>query len=142
MGPKKDVKLETEMFLTRLANPDFPALEVHFGCTFPESLRALYADKDLIKRDNLEATPEESDDGEPVFIAFFEPADMETVKCASANTEPYFTFADDGCGNPYMCDPRKPDPEVYFFDQETGEKTLLHRSLKAFLSTLRDSSLV
>lgn len=130
----EEQEAESKRFLNRLMNPNFAALEKEFGGAFPEALKRLYSDKEELKRDNFEITPPGKKADEAHFIAFYEPADLESVLDGWEDCKGYFSFANDGCGNGYIVDPRQPDPEVYFFDHEGGERTKVADNLSTFLS--------
>ena len=109
-------------FEERLANPDLAALEQHFGHPLPAALRALYLDPQERMRGNFEVAPSTSAPRSQRWpIAFYQPADAETLRDGWAGTEQHFAFADDGCGDGYLVDPRLDDPPVLFHDHETGE---------------------
>jgi hypothetical protein len=109
-------------FIWRLENPDFNAIEAHYGHSFPEGLKLLYQNKEEVMRNEFEvASSSDSPEKDRWYIAFYEPADMDTVKGAWSGCEKYFSFANDGCGNDYFIDPTIDDPSVKFYDHETGE---------------------
>ncbi|WP_013627115.1 SMI1/KNR4 family protein [Rubinisphaera brasiliensis] len=122
-------------FLQRLANPDFAFVERHFGCALPDRLKQLYADTEELNRSGFEIVPpKEQDDTEPVYVAFYEPADEESLKYRFHDGDTYFAFANDGCGNDYMIDPHEPDPPVLYHDHETGEVTPVAARFSEFMS--------
>ena len=123
-------------FQERLLKPDFAAVEAHFGAALPDSLKKLYADKNEILRGDFEVvTKVEGAKSDPWFIAFYEPADAESLRESWPGCEPYFAFANDGCGNEYLIKPGVPDPEVLFHDHETSEMTKVAGALTAFLAS-------
>ena len=119
---RKAIQDYSRKFEERLANPDFPSLERHFGHPLPAALRALYLDPVERMRDQFEVAPSaNAPRGERWPIAFYQPADAESLRDMWPGTEERFAFADDGCGNGYLVDPRQGDPPVFFHDHETGE---------------------
>lgn len=123
-------------FDERLHDPDFEGLEHHYGCQLPDALKRLYADRNELERGNFTVVAPESDpdDEQAPFIAFYVPADSEAARSGFPGTEPYFRFADDGCGNAYMTDPRLDDGPVLFHDHETGEISEVCDSFSRFMS--------
>ena len=69
------------------------------------------------------------------YLAFYEPADAQSLAESWEGCEPYFLFANDGCGNDYMIKPGVSDPEVLFHDHETGEIVQVAPSLSLFLAS-------
>jgi hypothetical protein len=121
-------------FNQRLANPDFAALEQHFGRPLPAALRTLYLDPQERMRDNFEVAP--SVDAPRAIrwqVAYCQPADAESLRDMWPGTEELFAFADDGCGNAYLVDPRLPDPPVLFHDHESGEMEPVCDRLSEFM---------
>ena len=121
---RKKLEEYSRQFTQRLQAADLPALEKHFGCALPHAVRALYEDKQEVMRQDFEvaATAEAPEDGR-WYLAFYQPADGQNVQDAWPGLEKYFAFADDGCGNGYLIDPKEADPPVLFHDHETGEMT-------------------
>jgi hypothetical protein len=123
----------------RLLAPDFAALEAHFGTALPDALKRLYADKEEIlrgERGDFEVMVTGLNGAtKSWYIAFYEPADAQSLAESWEGCEPYFFFANDGCGNDYMIKPGLPDPEVLFHDHETGEIVQVAPSLTSFLAS-------
>ena len=131
---KEEAERRIQRTRHRLHHPDFSALEHHFGHAFPASIKALYANKDELDRTEFEIAPRtDSDEDERKYVAEYEPADMETYNGQWPGNEQYFRFADDGCGNMYMVDPRLDDPPVLFFDHETGDTSQVCASFTEFM---------
>jgi hypothetical protein len=118
---RKELDDYSRRFEERLANPDFAALEKQFGHPLPAALRALYLDPQERIRDNFEIAPTGAPCSKRWPIAYYQPADAESLRNMWPGTEEMFAFADDGCGNGYLVDPRLSDPPVFFHDHETGE---------------------
>jgi hypothetical protein len=133
---KAEIEEQARRFEERLLTPDFAAVEAHFKTALPEQLKRLFSNKEEILRGDFEvevaATKNECG---PWFIAFYEPADAESVREGWPGCEPYFTFANDGCGNDYLIKPGGADPEVLFHDHETGEMVQVAPSLSVFLAS-------
>jgi hypothetical protein len=121
-------------FRERLANSDLGVLERHFGCHLPVELKQLYANSDELARDDFEVIPPHGRKStDPVYVAFYNPADDESLKYTFHDADTYFAFADDGCGNAYIIDPREADPPVLFHDHETGEIKPVAPTLSEFM---------
>jgi hypothetical protein len=119
---KRKLEEYSREFMHRLQNPDFAAVEKHFGHPLPDCLRALYHNTQELMRDNFEVAASADAPAEKRwFIAFYEPADAQAVQDTWPGLEKYFVFADDGSGNGYVIDPKETDPAVLFHDHETGE---------------------
>ncbi len=133
-GPKNG-KDDRGQYAARLHQPVFEELEAHFGCLIPEPLKKLYADHTELDRENFRVIPDGSDsENAPLNIASYIPADIAAVKSQMPGTEPFLAFADDGCGDAYMVDPRLVDGPVLFHDHETGEFSQICNSLSEFMS--------
>ncbi|MFM8471442.1 MAG: SMI1/KNR4 family protein [Limisphaerales bacterium] len=133
---KAEIEEQSRHFQERLLAPEFAAVEAHFNATLPEQLKQLYSNKEEILRGDFEVeVAHTTDENGPWFIAFYEPADMDSVREAWPGCEPYFAFANDGCGNDYLIKPGTADPEVVFHDHETGEMVQVAPSLSAFLAS-------
>jgi len=130
--------LEVARFLRRLQTPDFDGLEIHFGHPLPASIRALYADHELITRQCviIGVPNPESDEGE-CFIDHFVPADLESLAYPWPGTEQFFRFADNGAGDVYLIDPTQADPEVIYYLHEIEKKVPLGVPLSAFINAPR-----
>lgn len=119
---KRKLEEYSRQFTQRLQHADFSAVEKHFGRPLPTCVQALYANTDELLRGDFEvaATPDDAPEGR-WYIAFYQPADERAVRDAWPGMEKYFAFADDGCGNGYLIDPKEDDPPVLFHEHETGE---------------------
>jgi hypothetical protein len=112
----------SRQFAERLQNPDLPAVEEHFGYPLPPSVQMLYANRrELLRQDFEVATVPDADSARRWYVAFYQPADRESARDTWPGLEKYFAFANDGCGNEYLLDPREDNPPVLFHDHETGE---------------------
>lgn len=135
---KKQQAEYSKRFVERQLNPDFTALEAHFGCAMPKELRELYANKEEIQRGDFTVLKKNTDGSEQSSdVAFYSPADLESLRDAWPDCKELFAFANDGCGNDYLIDPRKSASEVLFHDHETGEFTKVASTLVEFLSAPR-----
>ena len=130
----EEIEADSKRHLDRLLNPDFAALEKEFGCSFPQELKRLYSDKDELKRENFEVRPPGAKNSDAHFIAFYKPADIQSVRDGWEDCKGCFSFATDGCGNEYLVDPKQADPEVFFYDHEGGKRTKVADKLSTFLS--------
>ena len=125
----------SQRFTERLHQPDFGALESHYGASVPAALRALYSNSEELGRGDFEVAPRiDADEEDRWFMEFYQPADSEALKVFWPGTERYFAFADDGAGNEYLIDPRLPDPPVQFHDHETGEFSPVCDSFVEFMT--------
>jgi hypothetical protein len=130
--------LAAERFLKRLESPDLAGLERHLGHPLPASLRALYADRDLVMSDDIViSVPNPLQGSKDSYIAWFEPADAETLAIIWPGCEGLFPFADNGAGDRFLVDPKDSDPEVLYYLHETGEKRSLGVPLSAFIAARR-----
>ena len=135
---KKEREEYSKRFEERLLKPDFAALETHFGCAMPNELKELYANNEEIQRGDFEVVTKNSTGVEDTWtVAFYEPADLESLRDAWPDCKELFAFANDGCGNDYLIDPRKPATEVLFHDHETGEFSKVTSSLAEFMAAPR-----
>ena len=138
---KKELGKYSKRYAERLLNPDFAALEAHFGCPMPVELKELYANKEEIQRGDFEVVTKGQDGSEDTWtVAFYEPADMESLRDAWPDCKELYSFANDGCGNDYLIDPCKPGSKVLFYDHETGEFSEVGLNLAGFIAAPRRSS--
>jgi hypothetical protein len=125
----------TRRFTERLLHPDLPAIEKHFGGPLPRTIHDLYANTAELQRGDFEvAATATADEEDRWFIAFYQPADAESLRESWPGTESLFAFASDGAGNEYVIDPRGSDPSVRFHDHETGEFTPVCDRLSTFMN--------
>ena len=130
--------LAAEKYLKRLGSPDFEGMERHLGHRLPESFYALYGDTDLVRsEDLLIAVPNPLERSEDSYIAFFQPADRETLDDPWPGCEGLFPFANNGAGDQFLVNLGQPDPEVVYYLHETGEKGSLGVPLSAFIAAPR-----
>ena len=131
---RKQMAEASREFLGRLAKPDLKSLEQHFGCSLPQSLIALYGNQtELMRHDFAVAPNAQIPEDERYYISDYQPADAKSATDVWPGWELYFAFADDGCGNGYLIDPREKDPRVYLHDHETGKLNKLCDSLSEFM---------
>ncbi len=122
-SPSKQ-KLEeySRRFIERLRHPDFVAVEEHFGHPLPSCIQSLYVDEEELLRGDFDVAAESDAASENRwYVAYYQPADAETVRESWPGLEKYFAFANDGCGNEYLIEPGDDDLPVLFHDHETGE---------------------
>jgi hypothetical protein len=118
---KKKIEAYAQEFTHRLQNPDFAAVEKHFGRPLPDCVQALYADTaELMRKDFEVSASADVSQEERWHVAFYQPADGQSARDTWPGLEKYFMFADDGCGNGYLIDPKENDPPVLFHDHEGG----------------------
>lgn len=121
-----------------LDHPDFEALEDYFGHPLPAVLKELYADKQLIRRDDiLIRVPDPLDGGNECYVAFFEPANLENAGTTDSICKGMFAFASNGAGDLYLIDPREADPEVIYYLHESGERRAMGVTLSQFIRAPR-----
>src|SRR5262245_43167041 len=131
---KKKIEEYSRKFTERLQRPDFSAVQQHFGVPLPPPVQALYTNHQELFRENFEvaamanAAPEDR-----WFVAFYQPADEQSARDAWPGLEKYFAFADDGCGNGYLIDPKSDDPAVLFHDHETSEISRVSERFTEFM---------
>lgn len=131
---RKQIEEASARFTERLKKPDLAALEAHYGHALPASLVALYRDsREIMRGDFWVAETSDAPEEKRWYVAFYVPADAQSTKDTWPGTEKYFTFADDGCGNGYLIDPRLADPPVFFHDHETGDLSPVADRLSAVM---------
>ena len=124
-----------ERFQARLLSPDFEALWEHFKTDMPEPLRVPCGDAQELTSSDFEVL--NPNEGDPIHVCFYEPADSQTIGDPWPSCEPFFPFANDGCGNKLLVDPKLPDSPVLFHDHETGELETVAPSMTQFMSWKR-----
>ena len=138
LGPQKPWSTEDQKeYDRRLLNPDFAALERHFGCNIPQAIRELYADSELIlTKDFLIQSPHTPEGMEGFDIAYFVPADAEQSESWWPAEDRKFIIADTGCGDPYYVELPlvQPDPlPVYVLYHDGGDTLKVADSLAEFI---------
>ncbi len=137
---KKKPTAASKSFEQRLKNPKFDELEKHFGRDFSQDLKALYGNSGEICRENFQIIGKSTSGEETTWdIAFYEPADLESVREAFPKTNEVFEFANDGCGNGYTIDPALDNPPVMFYDHETAAWNKVADNFSAFMAMSRRS---
>ncbi|MEX2027287.1 MAG: SMI1/KNR4 family protein [Pirellulaceae bacterium] len=141
LGPEKP--WSQKEYDRRLLNPDFAALERHFGCNIPQAIRELYADRDLIlKRDFLIPLPRVPEGMEECDIGFFVPADVEGAKSWWPAEDKKLILADTGFGDPYYVELslKQPNPlPVYVLYHDGGDTFKVADSLEEFIELCRSA---
>jgi hypothetical protein len=128
----------SEQFARRLASPDLAGLERHLGHALPASFRAMYQDRELILSDDvLIDVPNPLEGDEECYVAWFQPADVESVGEVPPDCDGLFPIADNGAGDKFLVDLRQTDPEVIYYLHETGERKGIGVTLSAFLRAPR-----
>jgi hypothetical protein len=117
-------------FEERQLHPDFAAFATRYGCEPPPSLLRLYEDRATVLDENFEVV---APSGDPYFVAWFEPMNEPEWP----DREGLYSFANDGCGNQFLVNPKESDPEVYFYDHEMGQSEDLGMRLSEFLAAPR-----
>lgn len=118
----------------RLKCPEFEALERHYCCEFPECVKQLYSDMPELLQEEFEvADPDHRLREETLYVAFYQPADLQTVEEMWPGNSNYFAFANDGCGDEYLIDPNESDPAVLLHNHETGEKRIVAQRFTDFM---------
>lgn len=140
--PSSDQRDESSRrFEERMLNPDFAALEAHFSCAIPKEFKELYANKEELRRGDFELRTRNPNGSEHTWtVAFYQPADLESLRDVRSDCIELFAFANDGCGNVYLIDLREPDLQVLFHDHEDGEFTKVGLSLAEFVAAARKTS--
>lgn len=137
LGPNKPESQEE--YNRRLLNPDFAALERHFGCTIPQAIRDLYADSELIlKKDLLIRSGNEEFE-----IDYFTPADVEGAESWWPAEQRKFILADTGFGDPYYVELSLTQPNplpVYVLYHDGGDTFKVTDSLEEFVARCRSAS--
>jgi len=125
----------SKAFQKRLANPDLDGLERRLGLPLPVSFRALYQDHELINSsDVLIGVPNPLEKRKQCYLAWFMPADLETLLASWPGCEGLFPIANNGAGDQFLIDLRQPDPEVIYYLHESGERKEIGARLSAFLA--------
>ena len=140
LGPQKP--WSQEEYDQRLLNPDFAAVERHFGCMIPPAIRELYADSELVLKKDFLIRPTNASEGADDFvIAYFVPADVEGMESWWPAQDRKFIIADTGCGDPYYVELslRQPDPmPVYVSYHDFGDTLKVSDSLEEFNAWCRN----
>ena len=134
---KREAELQAygERFKHRQVQPDFAAFTERYGCEVPPELRLLVSDSAWMRESEFNVQLPSSPD--PYYVAWFDPMDDEHMSVIWPGTEGFYPFANDGCGNSYLVNPRNSHLEVSFYDHEAGERELLSASLSEFLTAKR-----
>lgn len=133
---KEEIAEFSRRFNERLLHPDFAAVEAHFGCSMPEELKRLYSAREEILCGDFEVASKGKSKSN-WYVAYYNPADAESLNDYWPAIKNFFAFANDGCGNDYLIDPRDPELKVVFHDHETGEIEPVDMSFPAFLAAPR-----
>jgi hypothetical protein len=123
-----------KQFTERLLHPNLAVLEAHFKHPMPAGIRALYANRQELERgDFIVARGPDAPEDARWYVAYYQPADEQGLQDAWPEVKELFAFADDGCGNEYVIDPKLEDPPVQFYDHETGEFSPVCDTLSDFM---------
>lgn len=72
------------------------------------------------------------------FVAWIEPLDDEHLSQRPwPGTEGFYAFANDGSGDQYLISPNESDPEVIYYEHDTGNKQRMRVRLSEFVSAPR-----
>ena len=115
----------------RLNAPQFDLVSSLFDCQLPNSILRLYQFSEESTREDFEIVRPHGED--PIYVSFYCPCDPETVNDAYPDCKHLLTIARDGCDLSYMVDPKKTDPPVVAFDDDTGQFTIVAKTLTTFL---------
>ena len=133
---KKSRRATSEDFRKRQCNPDFEAYRRYFGCEPPAALKQLFNDPELFSNDRDMFEIEVS--GKKWFVAWIDAIDEEHLKsCQWPGTQGFYAFANNGAGDQYLIDPKQEDPEVFYYEPETGKKKSVGVALSQFVSAKR-----
>jgi hypothetical protein len=70
-----------------------------------------------------------------LFRRRFEPVDAEHLNgVVWPGTEGYYAFANNGAGDKYLIDPRQSDPDVIYYEHETGKTRPVGATLSRFIT--------
>ena len=132
---------QVRAFAERQARPDLAGLEQHLGGPLPQAFMTLHRDPDLAASENLLLDlPAPSGEEPGLFVAWFEPADSQSLEDVWPGCEGLFPLADDGTGNQYLVDLGQADPEVVLLYHEADERTALGCRLSQFVDAARHAS--
>jgi hypothetical protein len=139
---KRDARtrLQADRFHYRQQHPDFEAYREVYGRQMPASLRLLLENSQWLANggDSFEVILPAIGDNYRWYVDWLEPIDQEALgRQRWPGTEGYYVMANDGFGNEYLLDPAGADPEVIFYDHETGERTPTGVPLSCFLGGRR-----
>jgi len=126
-----------------LLEPRFDLLEEHFKCDMPESLKALYGDKEEVLRtsfliehllpEHLREYADEEED-ELIRVDHYSPISGETMLSRGGpDLKNFVEFASNGSAWIYCVDPRNADPEVHVYCTD-GDLDSLEIKLSEFLA--------
>jgi len=144
-SPKRtaeQVQAHLQAYRERLLHPQQASVETEMGALLPQSLIALYADRELILNEEFALCPPGKDPKKSrIWIEDFLPLDSEGQQYTFdlkllANAEG-FCFGRDGCGNFYwvpVSDTRQPDAPVFFACHDPWGNEKVADSLEEFLS--------
>jgi hypothetical protein len=128
----------TREFERKLLNPNFAALEAAIGAPLPLAVLPLYRSRELLLgygwRFSVANDGQTSSDST---IAFFQPAEVASLRDLGDGDTCWFAFANDGTGDEYLVDLKLPDPEVIYLQHETGKQFRLGVTLAQFLAQPR-----
>lgn len=131
-------RTDAEQFKRRLHSPDLDGLEQQPGHPLPASFGALYQNRDLIQtNDLLIAVPNPLEGADECYIAWFRPANVESLREVWPGCEGLFPIADNGAGDRFLVNLCEPDPEVVYYLHDRGERRGLGVALSTFLAAPR-----
>jgi hypothetical protein len=122
---------------TQLLNPDWAAIEAHYGVALPQVLKSFYANPEKVLQGEFEIkVPRKVVGSKRAFIATFTPIDPDCISIFEG-FEQYMEIASDGGEGLYFISPRDNDSPVWHFDMEDYSLTNTGLSLGRFLSAER-----
>jgi hypothetical protein len=104
----------------------------------PASFRQLYRDRELVESgDVVVEYPNRLDSAEYCFVAWFNPADTQSLDDAWTGCEGLFPIGDNGCNDQYLVDLSQEDPDVLYHLHETEDLQRIGCRLSEFLAAPR-----
>jgi hypothetical protein len=138
----EQVQAQLKGYCERLLHPQQAQVEAEAGLLLPQRLITMYADKELVLKEQFDICPSGKDPKKSsVWIEDFLPLDCEgqqhTCDLELLANAKGFCFARDGCGNFYwvpVSHSRQPDAPVFFACHDPWGNEKVVDSLEEFLS--------
>jgi hypothetical protein len=141
-GPSPDsIRDNQKKFNRRLLNPDFACFERRYGVQPPISLQSIFFDKsrNLCDQESftVQITPGVQSEN-TWYVSCIYPIDEEQLSRRPwPGTESFYAFAGDGSGDQYLIKPSESDPDVFYYEHETGRLINIGTRLSQFLTAQR-----